>query len=356
MKPFPPIRIDEAGAAHRQITSQLRELILSGQLKIGTKLPGIRELAQSIGINYFTVQEALTPLERDGLIERRPRHGTVVLRNTPALTTVGVYFGANILRSGSGFYPFLYDILFTKLEAEGTQVRLFIDNRRHAQQAGPCPYLQKAIQNYEIQGVIAVMLMPEHLEWLPNLPVPVSLLTSVHMPKSVKGNDQQFVRESLRHLATRGCKTVGMIPNPWFHSKEYQMICKEEAAAAGVHIIEGKERTALDFYPTPVEYGYRSFMNRWQTEEKPDGLLVYPDSYVPGVLTAILELRLSIPQDLKLLFYRNREIPLHCTVPVDWSVISISAFADSMIQQLKEQLTGKTSGEISLPAEITCGY
>ncbi|HSH93044.1 MAG TPA: winged helix-turn-helix domain-containing protein, partial [Roseimicrobium sp.] len=86
MKVFPEIRINSKEAAHRQITSQLRGLITGGILKPGTRLPGIRELAKEIGSNYFTVQEALTPLVREGLIERKPKLGTVVLRNSPQLT------------------------------------------------------------------------------------------------------------------------------------------------------------------------------------------------------------------------------------------------------------------------------
>ena len=356
MKAFPEIRINTKDAAHRQITSQLRGLITGGILKPGTRLPGIRELAKQIGSNYFTVQEALTPLVRDGLIERRPKLGTVVLRNSPLLTSVGIYFGAEMSQGGSSFYPGLYDSLFKKLEASGIEARLFIDSRRLEKQGEPCPHLRKAIQNYEIQGVLGGMLVPQHIEWLQRLSVPVSLLTTAHHANSVKSDNRQMVGAALRQLASRGCKTVEMLPSLHFHGNEFLAMCEEEAQASGLRILEGMEQTPLDAYPTYAEYGYRAFLNWWHAGNRPEGLMVYPDTFIPGVTTAILELGLKVPDDLKLILYRNREIPIHCPIQADWILASIDGMADAMIHQLQEQVRGATTVETRMPADVVQGY
>lgn len=64
---------------YRQVENHLRQSIESGKLKTGTKLPSIREMAGSLGINRMTVETAYQHLEADGLIEKRRGSGTYVL-------------------------------------------------------------------------------------------------------------------------------------------------------------------------------------------------------------------------------------------------------------------------------------
>ena len=54
-----------------KIASQLREMIVSGQLKFGDKLPPERELAGRFGVGRYALREALRSLEMIGLIELR---------------------------------------------------------------------------------------------------------------------------------------------------------------------------------------------------------------------------------------------------------------------------------------------
>lgn len=63
-------------------TSQVRERVLShledGTWKDGDTLPGARDLARDLDISFVKVQHALETLALDGVIEIRPRVGTVV--------------------------------------------------------------------------------------------------------------------------------------------------------------------------------------------------------------------------------------------------------------------------------------
>lgn len=53
------------------ITSQLRAMIRSGQLPIGSRLPSERELCEQLGVSRLSLREALRVLEVTGLIEIR---------------------------------------------------------------------------------------------------------------------------------------------------------------------------------------------------------------------------------------------------------------------------------------------
>jgi len=75
-----PIRIDEQRPEplYHQIEVQLRGLILGGQLKEGTLLPSIRELAVSLKCSAITVRRVYQDLESEGLIRTRQGTGTFV--------------------------------------------------------------------------------------------------------------------------------------------------------------------------------------------------------------------------------------------------------------------------------------
>ena len=57
---------------------RFEELILSGALSIGQKLPPERELALMLGVSRPVVHEGLVDLENKGLVTMKPRVGTVV--------------------------------------------------------------------------------------------------------------------------------------------------------------------------------------------------------------------------------------------------------------------------------------
>ncbi len=58
--------------------ARFEELILSGQLQIGEKLPGERELALQLGVSRPVVHEGLVELSYKGLVSLTPRVGTVI--------------------------------------------------------------------------------------------------------------------------------------------------------------------------------------------------------------------------------------------------------------------------------------
>jgi len=62
-----------------QIVRQMREMILSGVLPAGTKLPPERRLAQSLGVNRSTVLNAYSELKADALVESHVGRGTIVM-------------------------------------------------------------------------------------------------------------------------------------------------------------------------------------------------------------------------------------------------------------------------------------
>lgn len=72
------MRLEGGAAIYEQLCTRITELISSGTLSEGEKLPAVREVAKSLGINPNTVQKAYAALEQRGLIYSIPAKGSYV--------------------------------------------------------------------------------------------------------------------------------------------------------------------------------------------------------------------------------------------------------------------------------------
>jgi DNA-binding transcriptional regulator YhcF (GntR family) len=67
-----------------QLAWALSERISAGTLKVGDKLPSVRELAAEAGVNVNTVRAVYARLERDGLVRSEQGRGTFVAHGEQA--------------------------------------------------------------------------------------------------------------------------------------------------------------------------------------------------------------------------------------------------------------------------------
>lgn len=72
------LSMDNPDPMYSQIESQLRDLILSGHLTAGTKLPSVRGLANELACSPITTRRAYRDLEGAGFIRTRQGMGTAV--------------------------------------------------------------------------------------------------------------------------------------------------------------------------------------------------------------------------------------------------------------------------------------
>ena len=63
---------------YEQITSQIKAMIMNGELQTGAPLPSMRALAKSTHVSVITVQTAYEHLQRDGFIETTVGRGSFV--------------------------------------------------------------------------------------------------------------------------------------------------------------------------------------------------------------------------------------------------------------------------------------
>ena len=62
----------------RQLFQELREVVLSGRLKPGTRMPATRHLAAELGVSRTTVAQAYEQLKSEGYLLGREKSGTFI--------------------------------------------------------------------------------------------------------------------------------------------------------------------------------------------------------------------------------------------------------------------------------------
>jgi len=75
-----PIKLSQATGVpfYRQVFDQITDLIRSGRLTTGERLPSVRDLSRQLLVSLITVRRAYADLEGGGLIVRRQGQGTFV--------------------------------------------------------------------------------------------------------------------------------------------------------------------------------------------------------------------------------------------------------------------------------------
>ena len=63
---------------HARLRAAIMAAVKAGELTVGAKIPGERELSERLGVSLGTTQKALGRLVDEGFLVRRQGHGTFV--------------------------------------------------------------------------------------------------------------------------------------------------------------------------------------------------------------------------------------------------------------------------------------
>ncbi len=335
----------------------MRGRILRGEYKPGMLLPTMHELAAQFDTSFFTVQTALKPLEEEGLVEKKKRVGTVVKHNAAALTTAAIYCSGTGLDPHHGaFRNELCRQLSQQLTGLDVHPEMFIDPRPQEQQHEPLPSLLRAIERNEVQALLVAGCDHVSLPWLRQLPTTAAFSASGSMPNRVSCDFVHLLRLSLGRLRERGCRTIGMIcpmqnsPHllPAAYERQFYRDFIEVLGEAGLKTRDAWMAVPDTWHKNIEEYGYRQFKNIRRQTERPDGILVYPDVTARGVMAAALELGVRVPEDMHMVFHRNRGVDWFCPLSVDWVESDTARWAAEMIGQVRQQKAGEAVSERSV--------
>src|SRR5262249_59078734 len=95
------MRTTERVSVTSEAIAKVKEMILSGELQPGAKLPRENELAERLGLSRSSLREAVRALAALNVIEVRQGDGTYVTSLTPEVLLDVIGFGIDLLRDPS---------------------------------------------------------------------------------------------------------------------------------------------------------------------------------------------------------------------------------------------------------------
>lgn len=357
-KGFNNVQIKRHEAAHRQIARAIRERLQRGEIKPGVRLPSTEELAKMWNSSYFTVHTALKALVKEGLLERLHGSGTYVREQRATFASAGIYLGGAV-KDHAAFIRHVCEFLEEKLTRDHVAVHTFVESRPRSEYGKVLPALQRAVDLREIQAVISPANHGPQVTALNRLPVPLAMLTTSKLPCRVGYDTQSLFRGAFSRLRAHGCRTVGMIthirsktdPHSGWEMAELWEDFEQELTTAGLTtrdewLLMNRKRNSLAAVP---RVGYEAFMELWRRPEKPDGLVVFPDGLVPGVILAMLQLGVRPPDGINCVFHRNKHFDILCPFHITWALSDEEKAADSLIEMVQMQFRGDKISEVKLP-------
>jgi DNA-binding LacI/PurR family transcriptional regulator/DNA-binding transcriptional regulator YhcF (GntR family) len=354
--------IDRPKVVYRQISEQIRDLILRGELKPGTKLPPTDELAEKWQTHVATIHAALTPLVKEGLLTRQPKIGTFVSKRRSRLSHVGIYYDSNIwLNQANAFKRAVHVELARLLEAERVNVRVWFDPRGEKQRGKAWHELTSAIERREVQAVIATDVPDDVVAWLQSLPVLTAYFTYAPVRNRVLLDFDQFAETSVALLKKQGCRSAGVISilqpgkpaaaKSTVAASDFYQHFSDVCRANSIEVRNEWIRMAHGFVrdESQEEFGYSEFKQIWRQARRPEGLVVFPDTSVPGVILSVLEQRVNVPKDLKLVVHKHTEINFLCPLPITYLYSSTREIARALFTQIERQFAGEPCEPIVVP-------
>ncbi len=348
-----------------QITDAVRSMVTTGQLRPGDRLPSTQALAAEWDAQVRTVHDALTPLVKEGLLERTPRVGTFVRSQEERLSHVGIYVCNSLWTTPAfTFGRAVCKELHDQLAGLGIADSVWVDPRSPAEQSTAWDELGRAAGERRIQALLVPLSDSAHIQWLDKLPVPVVFLSTQPLPNKVGFDSRQWVETALTLLRDQGCHTVGAIS-----ANKVRLTAAGEAIEGHTEFYrqlrDVAKQLGLELRPEWIlhappegfghnggavqQFGFEAMSHLCKLDKRPDGVAIYEDVTASGAIMAVMQERIDVPHDLKLALHRNAEIGLFCPFPAAFVDVRVADVAAAMIGHMRRLYDGVEVQSLDVP-------
>jgi hypothetical protein len=308
------------------LTGQVEQAIRTeiGRRQPGDRLPTERMLADQLGVSIVKVREALTLLQREGLVERRHGRGTFV-GTPPAGRWIAVVMIHDLAHPTLSFYErALYQSVRQRLNDADVSCRgytAFGDPTRY--EPLDCPEFWHDLAANRIRHVVPICG-----DLPPDLSADLAR-RGIGETETSPDNDAARAREMIRlgtqYLLAQGRRRLAMMG--WVSSQLFE----EELRAAGVDCCPDWVR--CDLHPNLAGAGWQEFRDIWRSPAgRPDGLLISNDVVARDAAIAISELGVRVPDELLVVTHTNRGSGQWYPFPVAQLEVDPAADAAAMAQ------------------------
>ena len=348
------LKIRQAVPIYRQIVLQIEEMVKKGELKPGSRIPSTSDFADQFSIARQTAQNALKELTNRGILERVPHRGTFVSENLAA-KTIAMFSARNPLTGQNMAFSRLFcAAAFEYAVRKGWDLKLYFP-QNDSSVFKTVSDLEKDISDGKIRAVFG-MYSEDLSGWFGKACcVPYLLFEETETASTM----EYFTRKALEYLYGCGMKKIALV----FSASNTRM---GREIKSGIAKLNGKISgdIRIDFWQCEAETaasGRTIIHDRLSRKPAlPDALLVMDDNITNGVIFALQEKGIRIPNQIALLTLSVKGVEILSPVPLTRIEYDPEELVKKSFDRLLDQLEGKkpAKAEKYHPALITgksCG-
>ena len=340
----PPFRIDidSEVSLTDQMVRGFREAILSGYYRPGDVLPPIRNLVSQFGVSLFVPREALSRLAKEGLVNPRPRIGSVVTDRSVAVARRGHVMLVIPDVPGAYYANVFGDVLRAHLAAAGYSfTRVSVPKTDGGSYD---PYILESEYNRHVDLTVVLYDVPEIARYLSRKGVPFVTIGQEpcryrHCIGNVYRPRNGVASEFFRH-----CRMA-----------EIKRVLLADWEGEGFSVLEGVPHPGIRIdmvkipskgggrCPGDIQRGSLDFFRRYLSENRsclPDLVFVADDNVALGTFLALLESQVRVPEDLRLAAWTHLGGGVVYPVPLTRMEMDPFEHGKRVVRAIVEHLSG----------------
>jgi DNA-binding LacI/PurR family transcriptional regulator len=321
------LKFDASRAGH--VAGLLLDMVQGDNMAVGSRLPGMRELAGRFDTSITTVQAAVHMLHERGMLECRPSKGAFVKYRPPASDAgpagkqIGILTPAWRSDIGRQQVPNRRRNWWTRI-IDGATGRLHLDGYR----ALTVPYYYEDLDKPQVirqvlddAGDLAAVITPARPQFIRELEARQAYWASISQPDETSvtnfvGADNIAACRALgRCLAGAGLHRVALLldqVNYALSSMErihgvYQGFIDARVATSGLEILE------TELYGIYEHHAFEHVTRRLQRGDHPQAIVAIGDYLAVGALRAVQAFGLRVPQDVAVIGGTGDELAEYTT-------------------------------------------
>jgi DNA-binding LacI/PurR family transcriptional regulator len=297
------IYMTECRSKWKQVESEIRKLIVSGEWKVGKQLPTYDELELRFKVSRITLQQVIRHLKQDSFITSLARQGLFVSKTPPYLTKVGVV----IPRDENEVRYWKELVLSAQAVAAQTGKEIVVYRNMENSPESERKLLHD-VENHMLSGIIftspVIPGTPGYTAYSnPLIPKVVSTSDNVSEKLTMRFHldEPQMVKRALGYLKEEGASRIALFSN----------------IGPGISSLFDAEIKNRKLY-SPSEWRFKISLQNVELAEKiayllmcfsgkdrPDGIFISDDNLASAVIKGIASTRLRIPEDVAIVSHYN---------------------------------------------------
>ena len=334
---------------YQQVAGELRASITRGDVAPGERLGTHRELAARFGVSLITIKHALSRLADDGLIYGRVGKGTFVARSTPSSKPALPHHVIGMVLNDikSPFFSLIVQAVEEKAYDAGYSLMLSTVGDRQGKEARQLEHFQ----SIGADGLVIASMHPEHhvtptIRKVHDTGFPYVMVSFVDDPDVyfVGSDHEQGAYLATHHLIDQGRRRLAYLAAEQNNRLSQLRLRGFERAVREAGEV-GDEPT-IYLMSEEGEWnhftsGYKIGQEIVQSEDRPDAVFAYNDLLAIGMMHALLDGGVSVPDDVAIVGFDDIARSQYAPVPLTTVRQPTNRIGANAVEMLLARIAGR---------------